>query len=79
MQSFQQYNLIIKYQKGDDNIILDAISRRPDFIEDRPANLSDTPISLNVMEASKDEEKWHLALMQYLCTGDMPNDCGLAK
>ncbi|KAL1954574.1 hypothetical protein VTO42DRAFT_1050 [Malbranchea cinnamomea] len=79
VQSFQQYDLIIKYRKGDDNVVPDAISRRPDFVENRPANLSDTPISLNVMEASEDEEKWHSALMQYLRTGDVPNDRGLAK
>ena len=37
---FQQYNLDIRYRKGEEAIVPDALSRRPDFIGKGPANLA---------------------------------------
>ncbi|KAJ6084321.1 hypothetical protein N7486_011121 [Penicillium sp. IBT 16267x] len=40
IEEFQEYNLTIKYRKGAEAIVPDAISRRPDFIQDGPANIA---------------------------------------
>ena len=39
---FQEYDLKIQYRKGEEAIIPDAISRRPDFISEGPANVSNS-------------------------------------
>jgi hypothetical protein len=40
VDEFQEYDLDIQYRKGSEAVVPDAISRRPDFIEDGPANVS---------------------------------------
>ncbi|KZZ95139.1 Ribonuclease H-like protein [Ascosphaera apis ARSEF 7405] len=46
---FQQYNIKIVYRPGKDAIIPDAISRRPDFVEDTPANVSASSLDLSTI------------------------------
>jgi transposase InsO family protein len=40
VDEFQQYDLDIRYRKGSEAIVPDAISRRPDFIGKGPANVA---------------------------------------
>ena len=41
VEEFQTYDLEIRYRKGTDAVVPDAISRRPDFIQHQPANMAE--------------------------------------
>jgi hypothetical protein len=38
IEEFGEYNLSIQYRKGSDNAVPNAISRRPEFMGERPRN-----------------------------------------
>jgi hypothetical protein len=46
VEEFQMYNLEIKYYKGSEAVVLDAISYRPDFVEAGPINKAERPASM---------------------------------
>jgi transposase InsO family protein len=54
---FQEYDLQIRYRKGSEAVVPDAISRRPDFIGEGPANVAQFPFSLSAI-ALGDTPKW---------------------
>jgi transposase InsO family protein len=76
--SFQQYDLVIKYRPGKDAVVPDAISRRPDFMEDTPGNVLKQPLRLNAI-AGVDELEWLDALKTYLQSQTLPINPSLAE
>lgn len=82
---FQQYRLSIRYRKGSENIVADAISRRPDLTGDTPANISlERPVwnaRLNTTSAVRGvpEEDWLAATIRFLEDGTESNDRATAQ
>jgi hypothetical protein len=61
---FQEYSLQIRYRKGAEALIPDAISRRPDFIGKGPANIAERVMNLATVHAREEEalvEVWTAA------------------
>ncbi|KAG0153432.1 hypothetical protein PDIDSM_5285 [Penicillium digitatum] len=84
IDEFQAYNLELRYRKGEEAVVPDAISRRPDFIGEGPANMAQgTPTwgKLNLMTkvGGFAEAEWYAATIQYLLTGSLPSDKMLRK
>ena len=81
ISEFQQYDLKIKYRKGSEAIVPDAISRRPDFVGKGPANkaqddsvrrwLSTFQGELSAL-LGLSEQDWLAATIQYLKDGTVP-------
>ena len=71
------YNLDIRYRKGKDNVVPDAISRRPDWMGEGPRNLAapaerdTTLLRLNLIKGY-DEDEWILHMEAYLTKGTLP-------
>ena len=87
---FQEYDLKIQYRKGEEAIIPDAISRRPDFIGEGPANVSNSlPVWDTTLAAISTEEErtvmkvpekdWLAATEEYLDSKILPADKKLAR
>ena len=80
IDEFQQYNLNIKYRKGSEAVVPDALSRRPDFIPDQAANVDheyQRPAfleQLNAVNAIRGvpEDKFFAALRTLKRTGQYP-------
>ena len=76
ISEFSEYDLDIKYRKGSEAIVPDAISRRPDLIGTTPGNRA---VALNALYLTdprirfEDEDSWHTAMIQYLCNGTEPS------
>ncbi|KAG0160178.1 hypothetical protein PDIDSM_7705 [Penicillium digitatum] len=69
---------------GEEAVVPDAISRRPDFIGEGPANMAQgTPTwgKLNLMTkvGGFAEAEWYAATIQYLLAGSLPSDKMLRK
>jgi hypothetical protein len=93
VEEFQMYDLEIKYRKGSEAVVPDAISRRPDFVEAGPANEAERPASmLNAINAWQSagkkrlrsllnvtEEEWYPAMIEYLKLHELPADRRLRK
>ena len=85
VDEFQEYDLKIEYRKGSDAVVPDAISRRPDFIEDGPANVSksrpiwDASLNITRMVMKVPEEEWLAATEHYLDIKKLPVDKSLAN
>lgn len=80
IEEFQEYNLMIKYRKGTEAIVPDAISRRPDFIGDGPANMatnrptwSATLAAIRTVQRVP-EDVWLEATKEFLRSGTPPDD-----
>ena len=76
---FSEFNIDIRYRKGSEAIVPDAISRRPDFQGKGPANQAWIPSTsqethLAALEAAKvlDEGfEWETALIAYAAQGNL--------
>jgi len=58
IEKFEEYDLIIQYRKGEDNVVPDAISRKPDFMN----------------SISPDLDRWTRHLPDYLKEEKVPED-----
>jgi transposase InsO family protein len=67
LDEFGEHDLDIRYRKGSEAIIPDAISRRPDFLEAGPRNRAYIAMIKGV-----DEEEWTEAMIAYLRDGSQP-------
>lgn len=82
VEEFAEYSLDIKYRKGSEAIVPDAISRRPDLQGKGPANRAwvEGDLSLNQLEAMTSlnpmdiEFDWESTLIQFLQDGIKSND-----
>ena len=89
VEEFQQYNLDIKYRKGSEAVVPDAISRRPDFVpEDLAANVDNDwqqPAFVQQINAighirGIPEDTFFKALREFKQTGSLPlNDRKLVE
>jgi transposase InsO family protein len=79
VEEFQAYNLDIRYRKGSDAIVPDALSRRPDFMGEGPANVAQNQPTarFNAMVGSHTEEDWHNATIHFLRQGVRANEKSL--
>ncbi|KAG5288008.1 hypothetical protein I7I48_10066 [Histoplasma ohiense] len=78
ISEFQAYDLQIKYRKGADAIVPDAISRRPDFMGEGPANAAQGEFTLTALRGC-DEAEWLEAMIARLKDGSVSADKRLAK
>lgn len=82
---FQQYRLTIRYRKGSENIVADAISRRPDLRGTAPANISlerpawDGYLATMTTVYGIPEGDWLTATIKFLENGTEPEDAALKK
>ena len=82
---FQQYRLAIRYRKGSENVVADAISRRPDIIGDSPANMSkerpvwDAYLATMSIVHGIPEEDWLAATIRFLEDGTESEDRATAR
>jgi hypothetical protein len=53
-EEFSEFDIEIKYRKGSEAIVPDAISRRPDFMGNTPANVAER---INAMRLQQDEDE----------------------
>lgn len=84
IDEFQAYDLELRYRKGEEAVVPDAISRRPDFIGEGPANVAQQVPAwgrLNMMTkvGGFEEAEWYSATIQYLSAGSLPDDKMLRK
>ena len=85
VEEFQAYNLDIRYRKGAEAVVPDAISRRADFVEDTPANVaqgkSQWAARLTALRAvgGFPEDEWLSATIDFLRDGTIPTDKGLRR
>jgi hypothetical protein len=68
ISEFSEYDLDIRYRKGSEAIVPDALSRRPDFLGKGPATRAWTvdTNTLNAILAGKPITCWEDAMLQYL-------------
>lgn len=78
IDEFQQYQLNIKYRKGEEDVVADAISRRPDWMEEGPRNMTtnpaqatQTPARLNLVKGYNEDE-WAGHMLRFLSEGVEP-------
>jgi hypothetical protein len=71
IDEFSEYQLDIKYRKGSEAVVPDAISRRPDFLGKGPANVAWTATNalefdtaINPLDIDFDWEKTMIAFLQ---------------
>jgi hypothetical protein len=82
---FQQYRLSIRYRKGPENVVADAISRRPDLVGTTRANMSlerpigDGYLALMTTVHGIPEEEWLTATIQFLQDSTEPEDPALRR
>jgi hypothetical protein len=76
VEEFQDHSLDVRYRKGEEAVVPDAISRRPDFVKDTPANVAEVVGRLSLMTSvgGFDEAEWHAATVQYLLAGTLPKN-----
>lgn len=84
VDEFQAYDLELRYRKGEEAVVPDAISRRPDFLGEGPANMAQGAPAwgkLNMMTkvGGFDEAEWYAATIQYLSAGSLPDDKSLRR
>ena len=67
---FSEYNLDIKYRKGTQMVVPDAISRRPDLMGKGPRNIAAKIMALRKVQ--RDEDAWARHMVQHLRDGTIP-------
>lgn len=83
VEEFQSFHLDIKYRPGSQAIVPDALSRRPDFMSTKKANMAEDPVTLAAM-MSEDwrgflEHEVMNALHQHLKSGRLSANPQLSK
>ena len=78
IEEFQAYSLNIKYRKGSEAIVPDALSRRSDFIGQGPANVAQV---VNVIHDVRGISEIELidAIVKYLKTNQLLSNSKLSK
>jgi hypothetical protein len=76
VDEFQAYNLDLRYRKGEEAVVPDAISRRPDFLGEGPANMAQNQpawgrLTLMTTIGGFEEADWYKATVQYLAAGTL--------
>jgi transposase InsO family protein len=75
IDEFSEFDLDIKYRKGSEAVVPDAISRRPDFLGEGPANKAWVPkqdtlqVDLSAMEATEmidEDHTWESTIVKAL-------------
>ncbi|CAI7622760.1 unnamed protein product [Penicillium bialowiezense] len=79
VDEFEDKNLKWKYRPGSEAIIPDTLSRRPDFVENTPANLAQNhpgwaQLSLMTKVGGFPEAEWYAATVSFLREGTVPTD-----
>ncbi|KAG9660290.1 hypothetical protein KCU78_g3294, partial [Aureobasidium melanogenum] len=74
-EEFHEYDVEIRYRKGSEAVTPDAISRRPDFMSKKPANLAELVPKLAAMRLKPDEKQQFInAMGMYLMLDRLPKD-----
>ena len=71
VSEFSEYNLEIKYRKGSEAVVPDAINRRPDLMGNVPRNRT---LRLNLIMRGIDENEWFQAMTGYLLSKKKPGE-----
>ncbi|OQD73316.1 hypothetical protein PENANT_c212G08917, partial [Penicillium antarcticum] len=85
IEEFQEHNLKIRYRKGSEAIVPDAISRRPDFVQEESAANSQVRPQWRARLAAMNkvggttEDDWLAATERFLEFGTTPTDPTLAR
>lgn len=78
IDEFSEYQLDIKYRKGSEAIVPDAISRRPDFVGRGPANVAWTSTNAIEVDCALNpldiDYNWEQAMIAFLQDGIEPED-----
>ncbi|KAG9663981.1 hypothetical protein KCV03_g9824, partial [Aureobasidium melanogenum] len=76
-EEFSEYDIEIRYRKGSEAIVPDAISRRPDFMGNTPANVAER---INAMRFQADKETDFVdAMIAFQLSGTLPQEERLQK
>lgn len=71
-EEFSEFDIDIRYRKGSEAIVPDALSRRPDFMGNTPANVAER---INAMRFKRDEDEVFVeAMITFKQTGNLPED-----
>lgn len=84
IDEFQAYDLELRYRRGEEAVVPDAISRRPDFLGEGPANVAQGApawgrVNMMTKVGGFDEAEWYAATIQYLSAGSLPDDKSLRR